>query len=256
MPKFTSQQVAFLHSLKGAPASILIALALTGVAMTNQDLQIATGYTDKPITDGLALLELHGLAQYNGRQYGWSLPQGLQLPLFPAALLGRESRSASLGSGIEAVDNLVDNQGPANGADRKYSDLRSEIFRSSAPPPHTHARARGFSSSSDPFSEKGKEEEERKKPRDRKFSELRDANRDVFELLLQAGVGRRSKKMVELLALELQPDHVRAFVNEQKALGYPTGHLIQKLLDGDPVPPMRCDQCGRPTPCYCSVIMR
>lgn len=257
MAKYDARQVAFIHSLKGAPASILIALALTGVSMTNQDLQLITGYTDKPITDGLAMLEIHGLAQHNGRQYGWSLPHGLQLPLFPSALLGRESRSASLGSGSEAVDNPVDNLDDGPTLDRKNSDLSSEKFRSSGGPTYTRARAPGSSSSSsDPLSRTEGEEEEGR--RVRKFSDLRDAadNPAIYRLLAEAGVGRRSKAMRRILALELDVDDVRAFVLDRQALGYPVGHLIRKLLDGDPLPPARCPHCKRPLPCYCSVVSR
>lgn len=263
MAKFTAEQVSFLHSMKGAPASIIIALALTGVSLTNEDLQLVTGYSDKPISKGLALLELHGLAQHNGRRYGWSLPQGIQLPLFPSALLGKgHDRSAPLGSGNEGL--LKDRN---ISEDRNISDLSSENFRSPV------TRARSSSSSLIPHQSKEKEEE-RKKRKDRKFSELRAAgdNKAVFEWLLRAGVGKRSKKMRELLELELSEEHVAAFVLDReaaiasaqsKARGgvdpqtvYPTGHLIRKLLDGDPVPPMRCEDCLQVLPCYCGVIQR
>lgn len=250
MAKYTSQQVSFLKSLKGAPASILIALALTGVSLTNQDLQMVTGYSDKPVTKGLALLELHGLAQNNGIHYGWSLPQGVQLPLFPSALLGRESRSASLGSGPKALHNPVD-KSEARPAEVRNISERSEYFRTS----QSHARDLSSSSSRSSNSKK-KEEEERRVPKGRKISDLRAAQPDVYALLLEAGVGKRSRKMREILALELPVEHVRAFVLDQAALGYPTGHLIQKLLDGDPVPPKRCIDCGQKLPCLCNVIKR
>lgn len=272
--RLSSQQVAFLRSLKGAPASILITLALVpGISLTNKDLRRVTKYSDKPITEGLELLELYGLAQNNGRLYGWSLPQGIQLPLFPSALLGRgNSRSASLGSGDHPaplgdgrvvdnpVDNPVDNLTNANAGDdvdRNNSDLRSELFRSSAPLPHTRAHARGFSSSSSDPLFKQEEEEEERSGVDRNISDLRDANRDVYDQLVAAGVGARSKKMTELLEMQLDPEHVRAFVADRAALGYPVGHLIRKLLDGDPPPPARCRHCGRlQDACYCSVITR
>ncbi|MGB3717907.1 MAG: hypothetical protein WA996_26115, partial [Candidatus Promineifilaceae bacterium] len=73
------EQAVFLRALKGAPASIVLALALTGSSLSNRDLELATGYSDKSISRGLALLELKGIAQNNGRSNGWSVRYDSQL---------------------------------------------------------------------------------------------------------------------------------------------------------------------------------
>lgn len=76
-----NQQVMKVRALKGAPASIILALLVTGRSMTNAQLRQYTGYSDKPITEALALLDTEGITQYNGRSYGWSLSAGqMQLP--------------------------------------------------------------------------------------------------------------------------------------------------------------------------------
>lgn len=87
----TSEQTSLLRSLKGAPASILLALSLCGHALMNNDLERATGYSDKPIASGLALLELYQLVQDNG-PHGWSLTAAAaqQLPLPFHALESRK----------------------------------------------------------------------------------------------------------------------------------------------------------------------
>jgi hypothetical protein len=61
----------------------MIALMVTGVSMLNKDLMMWTGYSDKPISEGLALLEALGVVQFNGRGNGWSLGGGFkQMSLF------------------------------------------------------------------------------------------------------------------------------------------------------------------------------
>ena len=74
--------VPLIRSMRGAPSSILLVLLFSGRSITNKDLQLITGYTDKPIASALALLESYGYAQNNGRYSGWSFPLTRQLPLF------------------------------------------------------------------------------------------------------------------------------------------------------------------------------
>lgn len=76
------EHVTFIRSMRGAPAAILLALLFTGRSITNKELQLITGYTDKPVASALGVLQVLGFAQNNGRYSGWSFPLSAQLPLF------------------------------------------------------------------------------------------------------------------------------------------------------------------------------
>jgi len=205
----TSDQIGLLRSLKGAPASIVLALVFCGHALKNRELEQMTGYSDKPISKGLALLELHRLVQYNGYAYGWSLTAAArQLPLFPDSLLG-------------------------DGQSRNISEV-GEFPTSSS------------SSSSSLLTLNGHREEEEDAAESRRISDFspRPVDNSVDKLrrtLIQAGVGKRSRKLRELLDAGLAIEYVQGHIAARQAAldqgkHYPVGWLIQKLLDGDPVP--------------------
>lgn len=112
-----------IHTIKGAPATILWLLVLRGAAMTNLEICRWTGYSDKPVTNALITLQHLGLVQDNGRAYGWSLSSGInQLPL-PFSALNEWTtehpnsiRSSHLSTEIGII--------PISGAeDRNFSDL-------------------------------------------------------------------------------------------------------------------------------------
>lgn len=124
------EQVSFLRGLKGAPASIVLALALSGCSLSKAELEIATGYSDKPVARGLALLELHGLAQDNGRTAGWSLRDSVQLPLFPTALLGSGRDGSRKVSDFGALSSSSRDLGDREMSEEEEGDeLRSENLR-------------------------------------------------------------------------------------------------------------------------------
>lgn len=76
------EQQDFVRNIKGAAASILWILVLSGRTLTNRELQRATRYSDKPVTDALVWLEEREIVQYHGHYNGWSLAAGIkQLPL-------------------------------------------------------------------------------------------------------------------------------------------------------------------------------
>lgn len=245
-------QSDYIRGLKGSAATVFLALLLSGQSLTNKELQDCTGYSDKLVTDGLEKLQRRGLIQYNGHFYGWSLPAPTrQLPLFPAALLGRgtSSHSAPLGSEETALQGWqqLTYQDRKISEDRKISDLQA------------------LSSSSVNYRpiNGGVEEEEERSGQVRKISELvREAvdnpvDNEVYHWLKRGGVGATSPKMLEILHLHLPVDHVKAFVLDQEANQYPANHLICKLLDGDPVPPMRCEDClAVLSACLCGVVKR
>jgi hypothetical protein len=243
-------QSDYIRGLKGSAATILVALLFSGQSLTNKELQDCTGYSDKLVTEGIEKLERRGLVQYNGHYYGWSLPAGTrQLPLFPAALLGRgnSSHSATLGSEETASQGWQQLNGDRNFYDnRKISDL--EVLSSSV---------------NSKLKPEGEGNEEGGGRRVRKISDLirqavdNPVGREVYEWLRRGGVGATSPKMLELLRLGLTVEHVKAFVLDQEARKDPPNYLICKLLDGDPVPPMRCEDClAVLAACYCEVVKR
>lgn len=82
------EQQDFVRNIRGASASILWILLLSGRSLTNKELQRSTGYSDKPVTDALSRLEPRGLVQFVGQHDGWTLGSGLlRLPFSPLQLV-------------------------------------------------------------------------------------------------------------------------------------------------------------------------
>ena len=217
--------------LKGAAGHIIIALFLHGGAMMNRDLEEWTGYSDKPIARGLALLESEQLVQNNGLA-GWSLTATAPEQLNFLGLLDTPSR--------------------------KYSDSSRNI--SDSPPPLTTTTTK------DPLYEDQVVVVSSKSTASRKIS---DPN--VRHWLLLAGIGRNSPALKRILRLQPEIDYVAAHVLEFLAVRsgvaewprpFSTGLLIRRLLDGDAAPQMRCPDClvvESPRGCKCywdDVIMR
>ncbi len=77
--------VRMVRELKGAPLSIVLVLSLVHQRVTQEYLERATGYTDKPVSQALAYLQEVGLADHTSA--GWQLIEQAvkQLPL-PLAL--------------------------------------------------------------------------------------------------------------------------------------------------------------------------
>lgn len=80
-----ANQLQMIRTLRGAPATILILLMVRGATMTNLEICRWTGYSDKPVTTALTVLEQLGFVQNNGRAYGWSLSGGSRQLAFPFA---------------------------------------------------------------------------------------------------------------------------------------------------------------------------
>lgn len=70
----------FVRDIRGAAASVLWVLMLTGRSLTGQELEEATGYSDKSVRSGLDRLATYGLIQDNGQLNGHSINGQLPLP--------------------------------------------------------------------------------------------------------------------------------------------------------------------------------
>jgi hypothetical protein len=73
--------IRMVRELKGAPLSILMVLSLVHQRVTQEYLERATGYTDKPVSQALAYMQEIGLADHTNA--GWQLIKAnvMQLPL-------------------------------------------------------------------------------------------------------------------------------------------------------------------------------
>lgn len=229
MPPDTDQ-LQFIRAIRGAPATILLLLLLRGSSMTNLEICHWTGFTDKPVTAALAVLEHLGVLQYNGRQHGWSLRSGVQSLLPFIHQLGEPvdkeiGNSPMIGNSPIYLTTTAATNGRENSSlersssssrlDRKYSDLVMSTH------PNGHASCNG-NACNDPR---------------------------VADWLQRAGVGEKSRKYRELLAADLDWRTVRAHALERLAQpdDLSVGLFITRLLDGDPPPAVdRCPECYRP----------
>lgn len=214
------EQVDFVRSMSPAAAKIMWILLLSGRSLTGKELEFACDLSDKPIKKGLAWLEFKGLVQNNGKFNGWSLTAAAtQLALPGICQLGESRRKSDF---LQLESRRISDHQPES---RRFSDH-------GAPP---------SSSSSSKLIDQ--EEEEERKGESRRKSDFRSGpeKEKLRHCLVSAGIGPRSKKLKELLALELALDFVRAHIAAREALlasgeKYPISWLITKLLDGDPVP--------------------
>lgn len=188
------EQVAFLRSINGTAAHILLALLVAGRELAVEDLAVATGYEKRTLAKGLALLEALRLV-------GVVAPQGDSWALLAAA---RERLEKQPEEGTGAPANIA-------------RAVRVPSSSSSGDIPVSHG-------------ENGK----------KKKKSAADVQA-VKDLLRRAGIGNRSPKMLELVALGLDVAYVRGHVMAREALlergePYPVGWLINKLTCGDPAP--------------------
>lgn len=77
----TDNPIRMVRELKGAPLSIVMVLSLVTQRVSQEYLERATGYTDKPVSQALAYLREVGLADHTSS--GWMLIRGRaqQLPM-------------------------------------------------------------------------------------------------------------------------------------------------------------------------------
>ena len=96
------QMMQFLQSIKGAPASVLMALALSGRSLTVKDLQTWTRCGHSQVTNALRSLVAAGWVRARTFRGPWRLASGRQLP-FDFFLTGTSALKA-LSSGGDTLN--------------------------------------------------------------------------------------------------------------------------------------------------------
>lgn len=211
--------VRLIRELKGAPLSVLFALALVKMRVSNAWLERATGYTDKPISQALAYLEEIGLVDQSSA--GWQLTgKARQLPL-PLQQLEPEnelSEPAEIEPNPPEDVRLSRNNSDSTTTTINLIDLKDSVVVGSSP------GSRKNSDSQPP-------------PVD-KSAESVDKNCQILDALASAGIGE--PKRSELARLEwVTPQAISAWESElrQRKRGrYTPGLLIRILESGEPPP--------------------
>lgn len=229
-----------IRPLKGAPLSILITLLLFQGSMTAKELELSTGYSDKPITQGLAFLEMKGYLQNNGLLAGWSIKQGQQLPLPLQQLV------PTLNHPNAAANNELPTGYPQE--DRNFSDYR-RISDPFVPPPPPNIEGTNQNMAAE-----GGDNPNYRRNSDSSASNYRrnsdPYNHTTYNICRQFGVG--TKKAYELAQLPwATPHYITTIFNQYR--GRPdlshrdqTRYAIQAISDGDDPPPAAetCPDCG------------
>ncbi|NJN53681.1 MAG: hypothetical protein HC804_02345 [Anaerolineae bacterium] len=222
-----AQQVDFVRAMPGAASKIMFILFLSGRTLTGKELQFACDMAEATTDKGLAWLEFKGLIQNNGKFNGWSLTAAAyQLPL-PFAQLETRHQNA-----LPALHGAATSPKDGNGKSSGNGE---------------NPKKRGFLSSSsslisDPEKEKEEEEETRENPKIYGFLDD-DGQTAVRQMLIDAGIGTRSRKLRELLAADLAPEFVAAHIHIWRRRHEPVSYLITRLQDGDEPPVCSCPEC-------------
>jgi hypothetical protein len=106
--------IRLLRQLKGAPLAVLLALYWTRTRVMAEWLATVTGYTDKPVTAALRLLETYGMVVRV--QQGWQIADAVQLPLMPGE--SEKFRSPSSSSTVVIGKHTIEEEEQ----DRRNSD--------------------------------------------------------------------------------------------------------------------------------------
>ncbi len=218
-----------VREMKGAPISILMALALVRQRVTQEWIERNTGYTDKPVSQALAYLAEIGFVDHSNA--GWQLTgNARQLPL---PLVLDENTSAG-GQEPEGQAEIVVDEKILPVMSRKVSDSLSS------------------SCSLNINQESESVKTTRRKAPSRNYSDSQAAGPPISELpvdpddqarrsaLLTAlvSMGIRDPKRSEILKIpSLTSDIVKSWKGELESRNcFSTGLLITVLLSRDPLP--------------------
>lgn len=214
------ERLAWLSQLpRGSGHQVALALVVVGRPMAAEELAMASGLKSRTLTEVLRWMAALGMVEQRGD--GWTLSAA------SLALVGKASDTVSDGnSSGPGTASRSDGKATARAARNKNAVRAAH----DTPPPPKRDLTISLGSLEE---EEGRRTGQRGK---------------VEGLLASAGVGKRSAKMQQLLALDLDPDYVGRWVRyRQQRLAegktMPVGWLIQALQDGDAVPDCECGQC-------------
>jgi hypothetical protein len=94
----TQHPMLFVQALKGAPASVLLALAITGRFMSHKELQLWTRCGHRQVTAALRTLESAGWVIARTDRGPWAIAPGLVVPVPSALQEGSALRALSSSS--------------------------------------------------------------------------------------------------------------------------------------------------------------
>jgi hypothetical protein len=222
--------IRLIRELKGAPLSIVLVLQIVRQRVTQEYLERATGYTDKPVSQALGYLCEIGLADHT--RDGWQLSQARQLPLgLEEEQLTTETQSPQ---GDKEGEGGQDNS-DTNGVSRKYSDSLIII------------------TDSDSLNSERGNNNNNNGPPNRKNSDLIRQNMEALAAARVVGVKRCKLALLE----HVTPGYVRAWeaqLKHEKGSRYTPGLLIVTIESGLPAPEVSenghargcaCEECRR-----------
>lgn len=223
--------------LSPTAARILLALMLgKGASFTGVELSRMLGKSQNTISTAVGELEYFGYAQNNGRNHGWSLPaKHLQLDL---GSMAGENGSAWVSSRMVPAADLPALQGEEP-AENQYPEIQKNL--------EFQKNLDFVPSSSSSFKEKERKKE-RKENGTAEIQKNLDFNPEVHRMLVEAGVGPRSKKLFEILDLDPKPDFVADHIHAWKVQREPVSWLITRLLAGEAPPVCKCHDCRLKSP--------
>lgn len=212
--------IRMVRELKGAPLSILFALSIVHVRVSQAWLEGVTGYTDKPISSALSYLEEVGLADHTSS--GWKLTgKAKQLPL-PLEELPPQSADEYIGCGERGEEPEEDreDQEPITADDNSDSSYQGRNYSTPL-----------ITTTIDIVKEEEESSNNNNKGR-------KNSDSGVLDALTRAGI--MGKKRVSLSQLAwVTVESVSAWEAElkrKKKDKYSPGLLISVLESGDPAP--------------------
>ena len=224
--------ISLVRMLKGAPASVLLALIFVHQPVGESWLASVTGYSPMPVRRALIFLAEAGLAQRRGRYSAWSLTEGAtQLPLMsdpltdPVKIGVRSSIIRALEISAESTTTATTT---IEGSEECSSSRVNRALKSSA--------------------------------------QTIDPQPELIGMLRQAGIG---EPMATRLAgmPHVNAEYLRAHIRKAQQEEIPTALLIHRMRQADPQPETeeerreRCRQAGylsfgicphcHARPCHC-----
>lgn len=247
--------IRLVRELKGAPISIILGLSFSTVRVTQEWIERATGYTDKPVSQALAYLQEIGLVDHT--RAGWQLTgDGKQLPL---GLALEQSRQ-----GLALEESTTETQIEEDPVSPKSGEIQSQSPAKNAG--QSAGLTRNISDSliiitnTDSLNSEGGSNNNNNGPPSRNFSDSDTISPELFEQNLAAlGAARvTGRKRQELARLDhVTPGYVRAWeaqLRHELGRRYKPGILICTVEGGAPAPEVRsnghvmtcaCEECRR-----------